>query len=276
DLIKYRTTRAGYVKAHLYYDKFTGISIGKGVVSARLYDKPLEIKQKSKKTWMYDVWGIKDVPDGMRIIRVEFQLRRTALKELNINTTSDLFYKIESLWAYCTQKWLKFQNNPGQHHTQRKTFDWWKVVQKGFLGPQGATPLIRSKALNLESKGLFNSGLGYIVSYLAAEREIGNVDWGKPVTKDHIIEAFKEKLSEIEISDDDLTQRVYKKQAKYHRSKQDEKDSSDNGFSKEESSEVPTDVFLKELSERPLSFVDKMEKAEKERKKKNFGSLFDK
>ena len=174
DLIKYRTTRAGYASPHFFNDKLTGISIGKGAVSARLYDKPLEIKQKSKKYWMYDVWGIKEVPDGMRIIRVEFQLRRGALKELNINTTVDLVNNTENLWAYCTQKWLKFQDNPGKHHTQRKTFDWWKVVQNAFSSDFKGHPLIRQKALNQDSERLFNSALGFFIfTYSRRKRKKG-------------------------------------------------------------------------------------------------------
>lgn len=270
-MIKYRSTRAGYASPHYYNDKLTGISIGKGVVSARLYDKPLEIKQKSKKNWMYDVWGIKEVPDRMRIIRVEFQLRRGALKELNINTTVDLATNTENLWAYCTQRWLKFQNNPGKHHTQRKTFDWWKVVQNGFSTDWKGYPLIRHKALIQDSESLFSSAFGFFLSHLAVEREIKGIEWGEKVTVSDIIEAFKEKLLGEWLNEDDLTEKIYRKQARYHRSKQNEKD-----FSKEESSDVSTDVFPEELSKRPLSFVDRMEKAELENKKPKFGKLFDK
>ncbi len=276
DLIEYRTTRAGYAAPHFFNRKLTGISVGKGAVSARLYDKPLEIKQKSKKTWMYDVWPIKDVPDGMKIIRVEYQLRREALKQLSINTDRDLFSNLNNLWAYCTEKWLKFQDNPGKHHTQRKTFDWWKVIQSGFSGDFKAYPLIRHKALRLDSERLFNSALGFFLSHLAVEREIKDVDLEQPVNKDYISEAFKEKLSDRIISEDDLNKNIFRKRAKYHRLKQSQKDSSDNDFVKEEPPDVPMDVFLKELSEQPLSFVDKMEKAEKEREKEKFGSIFDK
>ena len=89
-----------------------GISIGKGNISARLYDKPLEIKQQSKKYWMYDVWGINknDLDDNHKIIRVEFQLRRELIKDLGANYFEDLLKGYGKIWAYCTQKWLKFQD----------------------------------------------------------------------------------------------------------------------------------------------------------------------
>ena len=72
DLINNRITRAKYAAPHLHSRKLTGISIGKGKLSARLYDKPLEIRQKSKKFWMFDIWGLENVPEGKIIIRVEF------------------------------------------------------------------------------------------------------------------------------------------------------------------------------------------------------------
>lgn len=103
-----------------------------------------------------------------------------------------------------------------------------------------------------------------------------NSDWGEPVTVNDIIEAFKEKLSDGLINEDDFTKVVYKKQAKYYRSKQSEKDSPDNSFSIEKPSDESDDVFSNWISERPLSFVEKMEKAEMESKKPNFGDLFNK
>ena len=56
DLIEHRVTRAHYAAPHFDNSTMTGISIGKGNIAARLYDKILEISQKSKKTWMFDVW----------------------------------------------------------------------------------------------------------------------------------------------------------------------------------------------------------------------------
>jgi len=81
ELRKFVVTRAAHRAFYYNHDKLTGISIGTGNISSRLYDKPLEIKQKSKKEWVYDLWKIKEVPEGKKIIRIEFQLRREVLKE---------------------------------------------------------------------------------------------------------------------------------------------------------------------------------------------------
>jgi hypothetical protein len=129
ELMDYAVTRAIDTDPHYKRKKFTGISIGKGVISARLYDKPLEIQQKSKKYWMFDIWGIKEVPEGKKIIRIEFQLRREILNEIGIKDINDLFQKIDGAWAYCTRKWLKFQDHPELHHTQQLTLRWYEEIQ---------------------------------------------------------------------------------------------------------------------------------------------------
>jgi hypothetical protein len=150
ELMKYAITRASDVSPHFRHGHLTGISIGKGVISARIYDKPLEIKQHSGKSWMFDVWALDKAPEGKRIIRVEFQLRREGIKEMGLDTLDDFIENIENVWAYCTKKWLKFEDNPEAHHTQRSTLEWWKVVQNGFNGVQDPKPVIRSKAFRTD------------------------------------------------------------------------------------------------------------------------------
>lgn len=274
DLIKYRVTRSRKIKPCIDGDKIEGFVIGKGKISARIYDKPLEIQQISKKFWMYDIWGLKDVPDKMKIIRVEFQLRREALKELSLNSDTDLFECVSNLWSYCAQKWLKFQDRPGKHHTQRTTFDWWKVVQNGFLDASNANPLIRCKAMSMDSDRLFNSALGYLTSLSASEREINGTDFEEPVTAEEIISVFKKYFEEREISEDVLSKNVFNKRAKFHRIKQETKEIHKKRLSQGMPSDVPIDVALEVIYETPLSFVAKMEAKHEKDADPDFGDLF--
>jgi hypothetical protein len=104
DLIDYAVTKAFervfYMqKAH----RLKGISIGKGDIIARMYDKELEIKQQSNKIWMFAIWGI-PIPKNKVMLRIEFQMRREILKEVKANTLTDLFEKQPNIWAYCTKK----------------------------------------------------------------------------------------------------------------------------------------------------------------------------
>jgi hypothetical protein len=171
DLIRYRVTRAAYCAPHFHNNKMTGISIGKGKISARLYDKPLEIKQQSKKFWMYDVWGIESVPKDKKIIRTEFQLRREAITSLGIDDVWDLLKTQANLWGHCTQNWLKFRDRPGKHHNQRKTFGWWVEIQNGYHGVHQPIPLIRFKAMNGKAEQLCTQAMGFVSSFEAVNAE---------------------------------------------------------------------------------------------------------
>src|SRR5690606_11582440 len=107
--------RAAQVSPHLTHRKLTGFSIGKGQLSARLYDKPEEIASKSKKFWMYDVWGVESVARDHRVIRVEYQHRREALRELGVDSFADLVEKLDRLWAYDTGSWLRLVDDASKH-----------------------------------------------------------------------------------------------------------------------------------------------------------------
>jgi hypothetical protein len=163
-LLDHLVTRAASVDPHLVQGRFSGVSIGRGAVLARLYDKPLEILSRSNKDWMFDIWKLSDVPDGHKVVRVEFQVRREAGKELSMNAVDDLFDKGSRLWAYLTRKWLKVQDDPSVHHTQQHTLPWWKVIQGGWTGAQTATPLVREKAIHADRRQLTRQVFGSITS----------------------------------------------------------------------------------------------------------------
>lgn len=157
--------------AHYVHDELTGITFGKGEVSARLYDKAREIREASGKTWFHDLWRLHEVPEDQRVIRIEFQLRREALRELGMNDLGALFRGIEHLWAYCTGKWLKFQDRPGLHHTQRRVLPWWRTVQDSFLGIGCGEPLIRAKAIESDKRRLRQQVTGLCSSLIALDHD---------------------------------------------------------------------------------------------------------
>ncbi len=217
-LLEYVVSRATDYAPYFRHKKLTGIRIGKGDISARLYDKPLEIKQQSKKTWMFDVWGISEVPESSKIIRFEFQMRREVLDEVHIDTPSDLLKKAVNLWAYCTRNWLKFQDRPGLHHTQRSTFGWWKVIQNGFNNVQDAEPLVREKAVCNDEIRLIQQLNGLAISLHALDQEKRR----SPETTYSIhdcVATYAEQVSMYPEYLPDVQARVKEKRAKYHRKK---------------------------------------------------------
>jgi len=216
-LINNRVTRACYAAPHFYNNNLTGISIGKGKISARLYNKALEIEQKSKKYWMYEVWGIDTIPDKFKIIRIEYQLRREVIKDLGLDSIFSVLAHCDNLWAYCTKQWLKFQNNPGKHHTQRKTFGWWKIVQDSFLGVQNATPLIRTKAISPKKDMLASLAYGAFRSFIALSAEEHNLPMDHPASLKKAFRYMGEFIKKNEKNDFRFSIDVHDKRAKYHR-----------------------------------------------------------
>ncbi|MCE5263160.1 MAG: hypothetical protein LLG97_06460, partial [Deltaproteobacteria bacterium] len=217
ELMDYAVTRATDYAPYYRFHKLTGIRIGKGTISARLYDKPLEIQQQSKKEWMYDVWGIEDVPEGHKLIRIEFQMRREVLKQLGLNKVADLLQKTPNAWAYCTKNWLKFQDRPGLHHTQRSTLKWYEEIQEGFEGVQGAEPLVREKAVNMDKKRLMQQANGLIKSIHAIDQEEERADREKTISMDDCLASYKNELRMHPESPSEIKANVTRKRARYHR-----------------------------------------------------------
>ena len=184
DLLDYMVTQAANSAIYHSHKELTGISIGRGDMSARIYDKGREIESQSGKTWFHDLWKLDENPDGMKVIRIEFQLRRSPLRELGFKEIDTIVLGLEHLWAYCTQKWLKFQSNPGCHHTQRQTLPWWKTVQTSFLGLCEGEPLIRAKAIENDKKRLRQQATGLCSSLIALGQD------GKPPTDERQAVSF--------------------------------------------------------------------------------------
>jgi len=224
-LKNYAVTRANLKSTWNYGSKFTGLSIGKGNICARLYDKINEIVLHSNKAWMFLVWGDTSqyFIEGVKIIRVEFQHRREALKALINCDVFNTFEYLDRIWAYDTQEWLKFQDNPGEHHSKRENFPWWDTVQNGFQGVQSPTPLVRKKAYKQEKKQLCAQVYGLLTSLHAIILEEQDKSINYAVTFDGMVNTLvnQSRLSNTErVSDPEIiTQDVSKKRARYHRIK---------------------------------------------------------
>ena len=219
DLFRSKVSRARKVAYYTKSDILTGVHIGKDNLSCRLYDKAEEIETQSHKTWMYDVWGIAEVPENKRAIRVEFQLRREPLKDLGIDTIDDCLKALDSIWGYCTRKWLKFQTHPGKHHTQRKTLDWWQTVQNDFIGVSDPVPAIRAKAVRATQLQLANQVVGLIIALAAVDDEFGITPLFEEVSQEGLVKVFRKALNLSGKSNLELKDAVNRKRAKNYRGK---------------------------------------------------------
>ena len=164
---------------------------------------------------MYYIWGIEqEIPTDLKIIRVEGQFRREAIRELGIDLIDDLFNHVENLWAYFTQQWLRFETNPGQHHTMRQILPWWEIVQNGFLGVQQAAPLIRCKAISPLKKQLFAQSYGTLTSLMACHHEEQDVPIGSPARLTDLVNQLQTSAKENGKSDFELEMDLADKRAK--------------------------------------------------------------
>lgn len=216
-LMDQSVTRATDVSFYKTNTTFTGVRIGKGDLSARIYDKGFEIITRSKKTWMFPIWDLDQVPSGQKVIRIEFQLRRPVLNSFLIDSPTDLFENEKNMWVYLTN-WLKFQDRPGKHHTQRNTVEWWVQVQDGYHGAQGAKPAVRSYALKIQREQISNLMLGFATSLMAIKLEEENAVNNQRVTTEDLFHTLM--LTFINMGKDisDLTEIINKKRVKYYRS----------------------------------------------------------
>jgi len=208
-IVSFAQTKDFYVRCGV----FTGGSIGRGSFSARIYDKVFEIEKKSMKTWMYDIWGVCQVEERHRAIRVEFQLRREGLRELAFNTVWQVLNNPRAIWAYCAREWLTFVNNRELHKRDQVLLPFWRTVQEQFLGGQCGHPAIRAKIVNVKKKQLAQQMLGQLTSIIALEN-----DSAYPCLRlDEQLEKVTESAELIKMDDDLLSERVRLKQAKHLR-----------------------------------------------------------
>jgi len=123
-------TRAAHIDPHIVSGQFTGWNIGRGAVTARLYDKTEEIKA-SGKSYMLSIWR-ENGWDGLSpVYRAEFQFRGEALKQFNCATYPDVLEHLGGLWRYASQDWCRLTvPNPDDETKSRwPTHHLWAHVQ---------------------------------------------------------------------------------------------------------------------------------------------------
>jgi hypothetical protein len=123
-------TRANFIDTHRVRGQFTGWSIGRGNIAARLYDKTLEIKS-SGKDYLLDLWRQQGWQEGQTVYRVEFQFRSEVLRQLQSAQYPHILSRLGMLWHYGVYDWLRLtQPNPDDQTKSRwPTHPLWEVFQ---------------------------------------------------------------------------------------------------------------------------------------------------
>lgn len=93
-------------------------------IQLRIYNKGEEILKGRTKFWFLQVWNL---TSGKHVWRVEFQVRRQALRQLKFETLDDLEQKLGGLWEYLTS-WFSLRLPDNRNSTRRTVHPWWQAV----------------------------------------------------------------------------------------------------------------------------------------------------
>lgn len=173
--------------------KFSGFTIGRGnPMLARIYNKTEEIKVKGKE-WFKAIWLENGWNEKKDVWRIEYQLRREALKELGLDQVEDIEENEESLWQYLTTKWLSM--NHKKWHVLGKTKE--AIIKS----------LIRKKVIQGDVKRLTNQTNGLLIS-IGAYSGMDNI-------KDVLNMVGKQANKNLKGKGTDFTSEVGKRRNKY-------------------------------------------------------------
>ncbi len=199
----------------------------KAPLSCAIYNKTLEIKQKSGKTWFYDLWRKNGWDNTADVWRVEFRFKREFLHQVGIEWAYDLLDEMKRLWNYAAGSltggddglpdgWLRYVlPSEDSNRSRWPVHPAWVVIQGAFSEETdpGLGPLVRRRIREKNVERGIASTIGYI-STLAA--------WlgGDYVASDADVSLMLQWLSEagpdyLASKQRDFVQEVRKKQKRY-------------------------------------------------------------
>lgn len=165
-------SRAKTIDRYTVHRQFSGFSIGGGgALSARLYNKTLEIEH-SGKTFFFDVWKRYGWQPGETVWRLEFQFRRTVLKELGVLTFPGLLETLGGLWGYAVRSWLRLVDPTSalKKRADLPTHPLWEALTS--LDWLDAEPCVRQPVETGRSPSderLYVNGLSALTAHMARE-----------------------------------------------------------------------------------------------------------
>ncbi len=155
--------------------KHTGFSIGTDI-KLRVYDKRYELRNDPVK------WGVfADKYDGIPdvLTRVEFQLRRVALKEFDVGDGARIegvesYLAVrENLWRYLTEDWFRLTaekvDKDNNHQSRAGTWFFWEVVQNAVSKASDVMQRVK-RSVKVDPMHLFKMGMGCICKAVILEK----------------------------------------------------------------------------------------------------------
>lgn len=165
-------TRATGINAYAVDGKFSGWSIGtSGILSARLYNKRLEI-EKSGKHYLFDLWRKVGWTEGEPVWRLEFEFKRETLTQRRLSSLDQVLGNLNGLWSYAMTEWLRLTlpNPDDQTRSRWPIHPLWGYLSAIDWETDGGPLLLRHSDARLPSKDrLFSMGLHTLISFMAGE-----------------------------------------------------------------------------------------------------------
>jgi hypothetical protein len=150
--------------------KISGMYFGSGSTNriyCRIYNKSLEVEQKNKKKWFYDIWKSNEGYCS-KVWNIEFQLKREFLKEYKINTIEDIIKYMGNVWDYLTKSWLVKVMDDRSRIENCSTDKRWEMIQNAFDEYDRNKGFIKKeKQLNKDADVLIPSILGNLTTFAA-------------------------------------------------------------------------------------------------------------
>ncbi len=116
-------------------EDFTGFVFGKratGTISARVYDKTIEVNKKGSDYWP-EIWGASFDP-ARPVLRVEFEIGRAALREYGVEGPDEVLAVPGAIWANLTDEWLTYRLPIADSTKSRWPIaSEWRVVQRASI-----------------------------------------------------------------------------------------------------------------------------------------------
>lgn len=127
--------RSRFCDPHIDDRKLAGITIGRGAILLRVYDKIREMESKQaheKQSFFTYLWGGKQE----QITRAEFQLRRKPIKEMfpEDSRIETVIKALPKIWRYLTEEWFRhadgYVDRENNHQSRSEVSSFWEIVQK--------------------------------------------------------------------------------------------------------------------------------------------------
>ncbi len=97
-----------------------------GAIQLRIYDKGRQLAHKGVDGWLLKIW---DRQSAENVWRVEYQLRRSSLRQLRVDHVGHLLQKWGGMWKYLTQSWASVRLPDNENTSRRTVHPWWELVQ---------------------------------------------------------------------------------------------------------------------------------------------------